>query len=603
MTKNREIVLTRLGLTENESKIFLEKMVTHTLPKETIVLEKGSSSDALFIVLEGRAKAVEIDANGDEQVLSYYGPGEHFGWVGFGDGVLTSSIMTAESSRFLAIPNNEIKSLLVGNHSFRESVQESNGEETERNSLEPSEAEQQKTAISEILRAISSSPSDLQLILETVAENAARLCDVNDAEIFKVEGDALRLVAKYGKNPLWPIGTLHRIDRDWVVGQAVVDCRSIHVHDLQAASAQFPLGASLALEFGHRTTFVTPMLREGVAIGAILIRRMEVRPLTRKQIELLKTFADEAVIAIENVRLFKEIEEKRRKVEEQAKEIAEWNTKLETRVIKQAKELTEWNAELETRVAEQVAQIERLSKLESELSVAGEIQKSMLPRSIPRLAGYEFSATMLPAKSVGGDFFDFIPLGENLLGIAVGDVSDKGVPAALFMAMVRSLLRAETHPGRSAQEVLRSVNRHLLDMNDKEMFVTVVFGVLNAITRQFQYVRAGHEIPFFFDGQGSAQRLPKAKGQALGILEEIALDEQTIELTRGSMLLLCSDGITDAPNRQNVNFGYDGLVGAVGRMNNPSASLVCDQLIKAVREHQAGSMQYDDMTVVVVQAI
>jgi sigma-B regulation protein RsbU (phosphoserine phosphatase) len=140
-------------------------------------------------------------------------------------------------------------------------------------------------------------------------------------------------------------------------------------------------------------------------------------------------------------------------------------------------------------------------------------------------------------------------------------------------------------------------------MNDKEMFVTVVFGVLNAITRQFQYVRAGHEIPFFFDGQGSAQRLPKAKGQALGILEEIALDEQTIELTRGSMLLLCSDGITDAPNRQNVNFGYDGLVGAVGRMNNPSASLVCDQLIKAVREHQAGSMQYDDMTVVVMQAI
>ena len=378
---------------------------------------------------------------------------------------------------------------------------------------------------------------------------------------------------------------------------------SIHVHDLQAASAQFPLGASLALEFGHRTTFVTPMLREGVAIGAILIRRMEVRPLTRKQIELLKTFADEAVIAIENVRLFKEIEEKSRKVEEQAKEIAEWNTKLETRVIKQAKELTGWNAELETRVAEQVAQIERLSKLESELSVAGEIQKSMLPRSIPRLAGYEFSATMLPAKSVGGDFFDFIPLGDNLLGIAVGDVSDKGVPAALFMAMVRSLLRAEAHPGRSVQEVLRSVNSHLLDMNDKEMFVTVVFGVLNAITRQFQYVRAGHEIPFFFDGQGSAQRLPKAKGQALGVLEEIALDEQTIELTRGSMLLLCSDGITDAPNRQNVNFGYDGLVGAVGRMDNPSASVVCDQLIKAVREHQAGSMQYDDMTVVVMQAI
>ena len=105
------------------------------------------------------------------------------------------------------------------------------------------------------------------------------------------------------------------------------------------------------------------------------------------------------------------------------------------------------------------------------------------------------------------------------------------------------------------------------------------------------------------DGQGSFKRLPKTDGQVIGVFEEIVLDEQTVELSKGNMLLLCSDGITDAPNRQNVNFGYDGLVGAVGRMNNPSASLVCDQLIKAVREHQAGSMQYDDMTVVVMQAI
>ena len=247
--------------------------------------------------------------------------------------------------------------------------------------------------------------------------------------------------------------------------------------------------------------------------------------------------------------------------------------------------------------------IDRLSKLEHELSLASEIQKSMLPSCIPRLEGYDFSATMIPAKSVGGDFFDFIPLGENLLGIAVGDVSDKGVPAALFMAMVRSLLRAEAHPGRSVQKVLRSVNLHLMDMNDKGMFVTILYGVLNAITHQFQYVRAGHEIPIFFDGQGSFKRLPKANGQALGVFEEITLDEQSVELSKGSMLLLCSDGITDAPNQNNVNFGYDGLVGTVGQMVNPSASTVCDELIKAVSKHQAGSLQYDDMTVVAMRAL
>ena len=470
-------------------------------------------------------------------------------------------------------------------------------------SQELSEALQQKKAISDILHTISNSSSDVQLILDTVAENAAILSDVSDAEIFKVEGDRLRFVAKYGKHQLWPIGTLRPINRDWVAGRAVAMCRPIHVDDLQTAEVEFPLGAALAKQFGHRTCFATPLLREGRAIGVILLRRMEVRSLTEKQVELIETFADEAAIAIENVRLFNEIQKKNRMVEEQAKQLTEWNTKLEARVAEQAKELTEWNIKLENRVAEQVAQLKRLSKLDYELALAGEIQKSMLPCTIPRLNGYEFCATMLPAKSVGGDFFDFIPLGENLLGIAVGDVSDKGVPAALFMAMVRSLLRAEAHPGRSIKKVIRSVNLHLMDMNDKGMFVTVLFGILNATTHQFQYVRAGHEVPIYFDGQGSFKRLPNASGQALGVFEEIALDEQTVELSKGSMLLLCSDGITDAPNRQNKHFGYDGLIRTVGQMITPSASAVCGELIKAVNKHQAGFLQYDDMTVVVIQAI
>ena len=210
---------------------------------------------------------------------------------------------------------------------------------------------------------------------------------------------------------------------------------------------------------------------------------------------------------------------------------------------------------------------------------------------------------MIPAKSVGGDFFDFIPLGEDLLGIAVGDVSDKGIPAALFMAMVRSLLRAEAHPGRSPKKVLRSVSHHLMDMNDKEMFVTILFGILNRTTHQFHYARAGHEAPLFFDGQGSIKRVPKANGQALGVVDDVALDEQTIALCKGCMLLLYSDGIPDAINRQNVRFGYDGVVRTVGRLTPSSAQVVCDDLIKAVVEHQAGALQHDDMTVMVIRAV
>jgi len=455
----------------------------------------------------------------------------------------------------------------------------------ERMDSELSEALQQKAAISEILRAISNSPTHAQSVLNTVAEAAARLCDVTNVEIFQVEGEDVRLVAKYGHYRIWPIGFSFRISRDLVVGRTIADRTSVHVDDLQAAAAAFPQGAAYARQYGHRTVFATPLLREGIAIGAILIRRLEVRPLTDNQIALLKTFADQAVIAIENVRLFKEVQEKSRKVEDQAKELAEWN------------------AALEIRVAEQIHEIEQLSKLEHELSMASEIQKSMLPRSIPDLEGYEFSARMVPAKIVGGDFFDFIPLGEDSMGIAVGDVADKGIPAALFMAMVRSLLRAEAHPGRSPKKVLRSVSHHLMDMNDKEMFVTILFGILNRTSHQFHYARAGHEAPLFFDGRGSIKRMPMANGQALGVFAEVSLDEQTVEFSKGSMLLIYTDGIPDATNRQNISFGLDGVVRTVDRLNGSSAQVICDGLIRAAAEHQAGSLQYDDMTVAVVRAV
>jgi GAF domain-containing protein len=176
------------------------------------------------------------------------------------------------------------------------------------------EALEQQTATSEILRVIASSPTDIQPVLDVVAENAARLCDAKDAVISRINGEVLERVAIYGTIP---VPEPNRIDRASPLGRAVVDRQTIHVPDLAAEiETEFPESKRRQQISGARSVLAAPLLREGVPIGAIFIRRTEVRPFSQKQIALLKTFADQAVIAIENVRLFQELQARNRDLSE-----------------------------------------------------------------------------------------------------------------------------------------------------------------------------------------------------------------------------------------------------------------------------------------------
>jgi len=171
---------------------------------------------------------------------------------------------------------------------------------------ELTESLEQQTATAEILRVISSSPTDLQPVMDAVAENAARVCGASDASIRRIEGDTLRLVARFGSIPMGSADVIP-LDRDSPSGRSVIERRTIHVEDIQPLrETEFP---RVSHERPH-TVLATPLMRKGTPIGAILIRRFEVQPFTEKQIALLKTFADQAVIAIENVRLFQELQER-----------------------------------------------------------------------------------------------------------------------------------------------------------------------------------------------------------------------------------------------------------------------------------------------------
>ena len=207
----------------------------------------------------------------------------------------------------------------------------------------------------------------------------------------------------------------------------------------------------------------------------------------------------------------------------------------------------------------------------------------------------------MPARAVGGDFFDFIPLSEGALGIVIGDVSGKGVPAALFMALTSNLLRAEARRARSAGDALRHVHQQLMEINDAGMFVSLLYGVLNGTTREFRYARAGHELPLLYDARGEWVALSFTDGQPLGAMEGILLDEQTVVLPSGSTVLFYTDGVTDVLDAHGNSFGLERLCQAFLAQRGAPAQAICDTLLEMTAAHRAATPQYDDITLVAVR--
>ncbi len=242
---------------------------------------------------------------------------------------------------------------------------------------------------------------------------------------------------------------------------------------------------------------------------------------------------------------------------------------------------------------------ERL-RLQQELDVAHEIQASFLPTGSPAIPGLEVASLWLAARQVSGDFYDFLPRSDGTWGIVIADVADKGVPAALFMALSRTILRTVGINRLNPANVLMRTNEIISIDAESELFVTVFYATWDPESKLLSYANGGHNPPLLMGANGKYRWL-RAPGMALGILPEIEIGSKSIELAPGDTLVLFTDGVTEAVNEDFDEFGTQRLLQVVGAMRRKSPQQIIAAITDSVRDHAGDTPQFDDLTLVVLQ--
>lgn len=327
-----------------------------------------------------------------------------------------------------------------------------------------------------------------------------------------------------------------------IIPDAMADPQGIFIPDWMAAE-----------EFrGH---WVIPLLVEGRTIGALAVDMRRPQPAAEDDVRLLQLMATQAALALETARL-----------------------------------------------QEESLRQERLAE---QLAVARQIQLSLLPDDAPEVPGWDFAATYRPAQLVGGDFYDYFYLpGPPLrMGVVIADVADKGVPAALYMALSRTVIRTSALGGRRPAAVLTRANTIIREDSKSDMFLTACYATFDLGSGRMIIANGGHNRPFLKRASENSAAEVRTRGLILGAFEEIVLEERETVLDLGDAVLMYSDGVTDATNAQGKTFGEDRLNQLVVAHADHGAHALIEAILAAIDEFTGGAAQYDDMTLVAIRRL
>ncbi len=257
--------------------------------------------------------------------------------------------------------------------------------------------------------------------------------------------------------------------------------------------------------------------------------------------------------------------------------------------------MAEWKEALRSR--------DKLVALQNELDVASKMQQAILPASFPEGANFEVYGNMAPARNVGGDFFDVISLESGRIGLAVADVSDKGVPAALFMMSSRTLLKGAAIGMGAPGAVLSEVNDLLNEDNETAMFVTLIYTVYDPNTGELAYANGGHPNPLVVHGDGSSFELPLTGGIALGVMPGLEYQQDSYTLAPDDTLVLYTDGVSEAMNSEGEEFGVARLQQIFANQQPTSARMANEVILQAVSDFAGDTPQSDDVTCLVLRRV
>jgi sigma-B regulation protein RsbU (phosphoserine phosphatase) len=241
-----------------------------------------------------------------------------------------------------------------------------------------------------------------------------------------------------------------------------------------------------------------------------------------------------------------------------------------------------------------------LLRLQEEMRLAYEIQVDLLPKSQPVLNGYQVAGKSIPAKDVGGDYFDFIPGSDNTLAFCLGDISGKGIPAALLMANLQATLRGQTLLGKNSSECVSFANEMLFHNTAPNKFATLFYGILDNSKNQLSYCNGGHNNPIFFSHDNKLAYLDKG-GLLIGIMPSVLYEEETINFNPQDLLVIFSDGITEAMDSKEEEFGEQRLIDLILQYRNEPPEKLIGIIIKKVQEFSNYQPQMDDITLVIIK--